>query len=214
MANLTDLLVDVRAALSQAPDIVIKRALNRAATYLLTQSQFWMAKLDAIPLENGVDRYDFGSDSGTRVLRIVSINIDGASVNPPYRPKARIMDLLTLPPTTGMPRAFALDPVSNELVVWPTPTSVEAGHNLNVTAVLTLKRGAYTLPDAIIDEYGPGFVAYAKADLFALSPNTPWHDLKEAMTQRQIGDEYMARARQNVTSGNFAADTVQQRPFA
>lgn len=203
------MLVDLRSGMAQAPDRTLLRALQRASAYFFVQSHVWREALDPVALQAGVSQYDLDAPSGSRVEQVMVAKVAGCPLRTQYRPREMFM----LPASTGAPSAFALDPTTQTITLHPTPAVAEAGHLLELFVVLVPTSSARTIPDALAQDFGQGIVAYARADMLGLHPEMPWHNPKEATSQRALGDEYMARAKRDQVSGGHVELRVQPRPF-
>lgn len=209
MADLQDLLSDVRSGMAQAPDRTLLRALQRAAVYFFAQSHAWRAQIDTINLQAGVARYDVDAPPGAIVERVMVAKVDGS----PMRSQLRPRELFMLQELTGRPSVFAIDQLEQVIALHPTPGSSEDGIALDLFAVIVPTESIRQVPDSLMHRYRPGIVAYARADMFGLHPEMPWHNPKEATSQRALGDEYMTRAKRDQVSGGHVELRVQPRAF-
>ncbi len=209
MARFEDMLPDARAGLPAAPDPVILGALRRAAAALCRESHVWQEVLDDQPAVPGQSEYDIGAPSGARVERAVWVKYKGALLDFHVRDR----ELLAQSAVPGVPRAYSTSTAAQVLHLWPTPAVGETGP-IAVYATLVPLPSATTLPDDIAIAYRPGLIALAKADLMALSPGMPWHNLKEAAVQSEIGHEWIVRAKRNQHSGGHVPLRAAPRMFA
>jgi hypothetical protein len=209
MAQLTDMLDRVRGVAYGAPDPILVRSLSRAAQELCQYSHAWRELLPTISLRAGVDRYQLLAPDGAHVERLVWVKINGRQACAQMRPD----ELLLQVTTTGMPRYWAQASADQDLLLWPTPRAVEAGTPVQAFAVLVLNPDGETLPDGLVQEYGPGIIAWAKWDLLANAPEQPWHNPQASQPHRHLADEIFARAKRAQHSGHSMPLTVQPRRF-
>jgi hypothetical protein len=208
MARLEDMLPGARAGLPAAPDIVILGALRRAAAELCRQSHVWQEQLDDQPAVAGTSIYDCGAPSGARVERIVWVKYDGF----PLSCVARERELLERPAATGAPRMWAQSTSAQTFALWPTPGAGDTGA-LSMYVTLVPLESASSLPDDIANEYRPGLIALAKAELMA-KPDMPYYNPPESIRQDAIGQDWIARAKRKQVGGAHVQLRVMPRPFA
>lgn len=209
MARYEDMLPDVRGTVYGAPDIIILRALRRAAQSLCKSSQCWRETLDDTYAEAGVSAYEFASPFESVVDKIICVKVDGKEVGRQVRPD----DILRQPEQTGFPRMFAQHAHRQELLLWPAPGADENEHVISVQAVLSPTLRATEIPDGIVAEYQQGIVAAAKADLLLNSPGQQWHNPELAGVQQSIADQIFAQAKRAQHSGHSMLLSVVPRRF-
>lgn len=210
MARYEDMLIDLRSAAYGAPDAILVRALVRATQDLCKFSQCWRETLDDVYVQSGVGVYEFGAPYESSVDRVLWVTLGGRRINDQHRPD----DLQAQPVTAGAPRMFAQHAHRQELLLWPTPGANEHQQVLSVHAVLSPTLRSTELPDGLVDEYGQGIVAAAKADLLMNSPGMPWHNPQAAQHQRMSADEVFVRAKRAQHSGHSVPLAVRNRRFA
>lgn len=204
------MLIDLRSAAYGAPDAILVRALVRATQDLCKSSQCWRETLDDVYVQTGVGVYEFGAPFESSVDRILWVTLGGRRITDQQRPD----DLQAQPASSGAPRMFAQHAHRQELLLWPTPGTDEHQQVLSVHAVLSPTQRSTELPDGLVDEYGQGIVAAAKADLLMNAPAMPWHNPQAAMVQRGMADEIFVRAKRAQHSGHSVPLKVQNRRFA
>lgn len=207
MARLDTLLTDTRPGMGAAPDAVIMKALRRASMEFFRQSQVWQEQLDDQQTQAGVDVYDLDPPSGSRVERVLWVKYDGRLL----KYQARERELTAQTASSSDPRAWATPNSEQVLRVWPAPDKVGT---LSVFVVLVPTRDVNDIPDALLDEYQPGLIALAKADMMGNTPGMPYHDPAEASVQYNFGKDWIVRAKRKQMSGGWAPLRVQPRPFA
>lgn len=195
--------------LAAAPDISVESALRRAAQRFLRETHIWIEPMEPITLERGVAAYPTEIPQGSRVERVSVAKLNGRVCEVGLM---RYVDLFALPVSEGSVQAIALSPAADEVLVWRTPTQVEAGQLLELLVVLAPTSSARGIPDHIADEWHDGLVAGARAEMFG-NKDMPWFSPEMSNRSEMLYADVVARARREQHSGHHNNLRVKPRPF-
>ena len=160
MAKLSELLDRVLDEYPAVPSALALRALSDAAKEFCSRTHAWQEPLTSIRVRPGQTTYDIDLDSGTALVAIKEVRLDGRRIDPVA---TEVFRLRKQELRAGLPMGWVQwQPSTIELINPPTG-AVE----LTVVAALTLTRGATgtDVPDSVLDEYGDSIASGAKGRL-------------------------------------------------
>lgn len=169
MALLSTLLDRVHDELPSVPEALALRALSDAVKEFCSRTHYWQENLSPITLRPGEVTYELSLDTGTQLVQIKDVRLDGRKVYPVATEIPRLRNTAL---RAGLPRGYIQwQPKTIELVNAPLD-----GAQLEVKAALTLALSATAtqLPDDLVDEYGEVIASAAKGRLMRQA-NQPWY---------------------------------------
>lgn len=197
---LRDLLDDVRSDV-QAPDLTLLDAVQKAASEFFHQSGAWVETLDPIELVEGVYEYGLSLPSGARAARLHEGAIKNGSA-----PMVSVTEreFFTFDLTAdGNPGYLALSESTGSAFVWPVPSAAAAGNQVSMRVTIAPNRECDTIPDLLGEKWREGIIAGAKARLMRM-PKRDWTDPMLSGVHDAIFWDYVARAKREATSNNYA----------
>lgn len=209
MARMVDMLEDMRGAAYGAPDPILVRALVRATQELCKRTQCWREQLDTMHARDGIGNYELAAPFEAVVDKILWVRLGQRQVRSHQRPD-QVEGML---PSRGFPRVFAQHATRQEVILWPAPGPDEDGQEITAFAALSPSLRARDLPDALVDEYGQGIVARAKADILSSNPGQPWYNPPASTIHQLQADAIFARAKRAQHSGHSTLLSVAPRRF-
>lgn len=213
---LVDLVADVRPDVAGCPEFSIRNALQRACVEFLYESGYWITTLDLIPLVAGRREYDLALPDGAMVLRVFNDGAVSGIMNGScaVRPVAETAIFARDTSSTGAPQYAAIRAEDDTLIVWPTPTSEQAGQSLRVMVVLGAVRTVTEIPDTIGDRWREAIVARAKARLMN-TVGKPWSNTAQGGMEMQYFWNCVNNAKREAMTSRYAQpQRAYQRPFA
>ena len=169
MAKVSVLLDRVLDEYPAVPEALALRALSDATKEFCSRTHCWQAALSSIPMRADVVDYELSLDSGTQLVALKEVRLNGTRI---YPVATEIPRLRTDPLRSGLPAGYIQwQPSAIELVNPPA----QAG-TLDVKAALTLALNATSadVPDDILDEYGEAIASGAKGRLVRQA-SQPWY---------------------------------------
>lgn len=213
---LADLAGDVRGDVPGCPEFSIRAALQKACVEFFYESRYWVQLIDPVTLVAGVTEYDLFPPSDTTILAIHNDGVDSAVMRGTCRVKVATEQQILARDrdATGAPQLCMLRAEDDMLVVWPRPTSDEAGDTLRIMVVLGAMRDITEVPDAIGLRWQEAFVCRAKARLMNTA-NKEWSNPDQgAMELRSFWNYVNNAKREGLTSRYAQPQMVRMRPFA
>lgn len=213
---LADLVADVRPDVPGCPEFSIRSALQRACVEFLYESGCWLSQLDPIALVAGRREYDLALPDGAMFLRV---NNDGDTRGVRY--SAGRADSVSEKSiferdqnSTGSPQYVAVRSEDDTLIVWPTPTSEQAGQTITLLVVLGAQRTVTEIPDTLGDRWRDALVCRAKARLMNTT-GKPWSNPTQGAYEMRCFWDYVNNAKREALTSRYAQpQRVVMRPLA
>lgn len=209
MAQISDLLSDVRPSVPTAIVPEIEDAIRRSLITFCRASRIWRESL-VVPLRPNVREYRLRPSLGGRVDQILSAAF---SNQPPGLSESRTpidiveyqqIEVLSSASVARQPRAIAMTPDSRTAVLYPTPTMAEDRNpKLALYVVVVPARAGSTFPDFIREEWWEPIVQGALQILFDM-PQKPWTDPMRADRARIEAANGINEARAEQITHNWA----------
>lgn len=163
------------------------------------RSKVWSFTDDATAAVPRTSDYDLVPPSGTALVEIKAIHLDGTALEPASGDPDNTLDI-------GTPREYR-QPSPDSYSLYPAPDSA---YSVVVTMTLAPSRASTTFPAWIAEKYHDAIVAGAKSRLMAM-PGQLWTNLQSAIFYRSMADAGVADA-QSESSKGFTRATVRTTP--
>jgi hypothetical protein len=188
------ILPTVQATLPQCPEFVLDGLIRRAAIKLCHDSLAWVQVMDAVALVDTDFPYTILAPTGTRVARVLSVMVDGAS---PALDSSSIdyeeihtSDWRT---QTGVPARFIEWPIGTVTVV-PLPS---ISSSIVFTVALEPSSTGTDIDDSVYIDHWEA-IASGAIYLACIIPGQPWTSPELAMFHKQLFDEGITAASRNL----------------
>lgn len=209
MAQLSELLDRVHDEFPAVPEPVALRALSDSFKEFCTRTHIWQEELPTIRARADRTQFELSPDTGTMVVALKEVRLDGERVPPVATELPRI--LVNTLPSAAKPIAWTqIRPDLIDLV-----NATEEDVQLTAIAALTLTQGytEYDLPDVLIDEWAEPLAAGAKARI-VVQANQPWYAPDAAPEYRRQFYVAVNQAKRRAMSALGEADMqVQMRSW-
>lgn len=210
---ITDLMADARRDVRGAADFIVLNALQRACQEFFHQCGGWRQRMDPNVFTPGVFEYVIDIPSGTQVARVENVVLIPATTGTTLAPNSTVyMPLQAITESqffnlsqqagTGTPACYAVSESDSVLLFWQTPDATVTS-TWAAQVILTATRSIVTLPDAVGTRWREGLIAGAQAFMFN-TPGHSWTDAKAGAMKNAIYWDYIARAKRESFSGQFA----------
>jgi hypothetical protein len=198
-AKYSDLFPYVLSELVGVSSLQAEAHIRAAVIDFCRRSKVWNVEDDATTATPLGRYYDIVTPSGTALVEIKSIVLDGEPLEPSNDDSENALDI-------GTPKTFK-QPSPEIYSLWPTPDSA---YSVIVTMTLAPSRASTTFPSWIAEKYHDAIVAGAKSRLMAM-PGQLWTNVQQAMFYRSICDTGVAEAQAEASKG-FTRATVRTTP--
>jgi hypothetical protein len=176
---------------------VLDNALRNTAIEFFRESWSWRVYTDPISVEAGVPEYDVELPTGTDIVTVLSVTLNGAPINPNTNDELdRLRPRWTS--DTGLPKWYTMTE-STSIVLAPVPDQ-NFTDGLVMHLALMPTRSATSITDWAANLYWDGIVAGTIAYLMEM-PEKPWSNEKFAANRRRVFNSAVASARESAVRG-------------
>ncbi len=212
MVPIIQLLPEVAQICRKAPTGTLIRAYARAANDFCRQSR-WLRSNLAGQVDTSAQVYNLGSDPNLQIIGLKACTCaptTGGNLQP--YPLVVSNDTGSWNPngTATQPQQYAYVP---EGQIAFGPNAINAVYNVEVTLVLTPRKGIVSTPEVILAKWENTLQAGALEYLLSL-PEMPWTDLAESKRQGMVFRSGINNAKADEQRGyNAGTVFIRRRPF-
>ena len=151
-------------------DLVI-REIREAAIELCEFSCIWRVEMITLGILAGIPVYDVEAPRNSKIVKVMSVRIDGRNITPKTVDWLDQMDSATWRETTGTAKYYVMDTPETILLNRKPKDSISGG--LNATLCLKPSRSADTIPEYLFEDW-INIIAMGAKEKLMLVANKAW----------------------------------------
>ncbi|MCO7225928.1 hypothetical protein [Pleionea sp. CnH1-48] len=210
MADLIELIPDIKPDVPTAPDLSIQRYLILSAIEFFRESEVWKVDLDSIALVEHQSDYTLTVPKDTRTTHLNSAVFDGRR-KLTHVTSEKLKSYQRLASSHAAPLLISLN--GSDISLWPTPDKYVDGKFLQLTVTIVPKYITVSIPDELLEEWRLALTYGAKSKLF-LSPKKEWTDINLAQYYQQLFRSEIQRAKAKSIDNGGVGVRVSNRFFS